>query len=253
MELDSLIYISIAIGIITIFLSMISKYYTELDKRLALEMEKCKLAIFEERGIIARELARKIHDSILHNLFLLCIHLNNILINLEEDSKKSVKTIDSLQEIVQEVQSEMLMLKYELRSINEKSFFETLEDMLILFKQRYGIDIVYDYYGYVNRFSDKDKLLIYRLLQEFLNIIAKHISVKCVRVSLNVEFDAIFIDIKDNGKGYEYQNIDKEGQYRINYINEVLKDLGGNFCIESFLSKGNNLFIEIPLASFRLF
>ena len=86
------------------------------------------------------------------------------------------------------------------------------------------------------------KVVIYRILQEALNNVAKHSEAGRVRVRLGKEEGRIELSIKDNGKGFDLASVlndqtEKPG-FGLASMRERTELSGGSFCLESGKGKG---------------
>ncbi|MEJ6951230.1 sensor histidine kinase [Natronospora cellulosivora (SeqCode)] len=243
-HIDNLIFISLGAGIISLLLHLFYIYYEQLDERIRLEKENKNIALIEERNRIAREL----HDSVSQNLFGISLHLNTLPAIIDKDRDRVFELTKTLQDMVQEVQTEMRLMIYELRPLDlkNKSFFEALEGMISLFKQRYKLDILYDFSGDENTINDTQQLALYRFLQEALNNIVKHAETKQVVISLTTDEEELKLLIKDNGKGFDIKSINQEGHFGIISMEERLEELGGSLKIESIINEGSKMIARIP-------
>ncbi|WP_027338935.1 sensor histidine kinase [Halonatronum saccharophilum] len=231
-------YISLGVGVISV---MISVFYYALDKQeeaLRLEKENKKLAVLEERNRIAREL----HDSVSQNLFGINLQLNTLEGFLDIDIKKSKEVIKLSKEMVEEVQTEMRLMIYELRpnNLEDKDFFVAVEDLINLYRGRYNLDIKPSLKGDEQLLSYKVKLALYRIIQESLNNVIKH--AKATKVNINLIIlrpESAKLMIKDNGQGFDIEQLkNKAGHLGLKGVEERVEEVTGKFEINSKLGEG---------------
>jgi len=231
----SLFSLSLGVGVISMIISFLSAYAKEKDEMSRLEKENRELAVVVERNRIAREL----HDSVSQNLFGISLHLNTLDYLLEQDPAKAPKTFKLLQEMVAEVQSEMRLMIYELRpaALTGKGFFEAIENMVNLFRIRYGLDIHSDLTGDEN-LDSQTQLVLYRILQESLNNIVKHSETFKVEITLQIKSGVSELTIQDNGKGFVTAAIDRNEHFGLKGMEERAAMSNGQFLVESTPGKG---------------
>ena len=97
------------------------------------------------------------------------------------------------------------------------------------------------------------KIVIYRVLQEALNNIAKHSKANLVRLCLEKSGDTIELHVDDNGLGFNLahelaKNIPKRG-LGLASMKERAETSGGIFSVTSVPGKGSSLHASWPLAS----
>lgn len=234
---------SLAVGIASVMVGLFWGFAAEKDERIKLEVENKKLAVVEERNRIAREL----HDSVSQNLFGISLNLKTLKYMLNRDLEKASETIDQLQEMVAEIQTEMRLMIYELQpvALSEKGFFEALENLAGLFKVRYNLGINCYFAGNENELDSKGQLTLYRVLQESLNNIARHANARKVKVFLEVKNGHGQLTIRDDGKGFELAELNDEKHLGVRGMRERVNEIGGEFMIESAPNKGTNVMVRV--------
>jgi signal transduction histidine kinase len=234
---------SLGVGLSSAAISLFWRYLTVIDERLKLEVQNRNLAVVEERNRIAREL----HDSVSQNLFGISLNLKTLKYLLNRDPEKAVSTIEQLQEMVAEIQSEMRLMIYELQpaALSEKGFFEALENLAGLFKARYNLEISCHFTGKEDQLDNKCQLMFYRILQESLNNVARHANARKVKVLLEAKNGCGQLTVKDDGKGFELAELNEEKHLGVRGMRERVNEVGGEFWIESALGKGTTVVVKM--------
>ncbi|MGE5604294.1 MAG: sensor histidine kinase [Bacteroidota bacterium] len=230
---------SLAVGVASVMVGLFWCYTAEKDERIKLEIENRKLAVIEERNRIAREL----HDSVSQNLFGISLNLNTLQYFWEREPEKAKEIIAGLREMVAEVQTEMGLMIFELQpvTLNEKGFFEALENMAKLFRGRYNLDIDCYFSGDEGEVDEKRRLVIYRVLQESLHNIVRHAKAEKVRVNLKIESGHGYLSVQDDGKGFELTELDNKGHLGVRGMSRRVAEAGGDFKIESAPGEGTTV------------
>lgn len=96
-----------------------------------------------------------------------------------------------------------------------------------------------------NEVPDFLKIVIYRVLQEALNNIARHSEAHLVYVSLNKTKDTIELSVKDNGKGFNIKDVFYGDSFtrRLGSFNmkERTELSGGSFVVKSIRGEGTTI------------
>ncbi len=93
--------------------------------------------------------------------------------------------------------------------------------------------------------DDTQKVMIYRVIQEFLNNTRKHAVASQVIIQFYIEGDDQLIYLEDDGGGFDKFNVNSKGigiksmESRINYI-------GGTLDLESIIGVGTTMTIKVP-------
>lgn len=93
---------------------------------------------------------------------------------------------------------------------------------------------------------------VYMIFKESINNLVKHANARSVEITIRVENNSLTVEIKDDGKGFEPNEI-SNGNYEgfggnglIN-MRRRAKSLGGIFEIESRKNAGTNVTVKIPV------
>lgn len=179
------------------------------------------------------------NGTVSQNIFGISLNLNTLDYIMENDLLKAHQINKLLRGMVEEVQTEMRLMVYELRpvTLSEHGFFEALESMVSLFRVRYSLDIHSDLKG--NEALDSRKqLALYRVLQESLNNIVKHANATKVNMSLSLQQGSGELLIQDNGKGFAAQEIVEGNHFGLKVMRERVAEMSGELVIESAVGKG---------------
>ena len=233
---------SLGVGIISVMVAIV---YYAIDKEkeaTRLEKKNKELAVLEERNRIAREL----HDSVSQNLFGVNLQLNTLNKIVEDNPKQARKIIDQSQEMVQEVQTEMRLMIYELRPVNlkEKDFLIAVADLIKLYRKRYNLEIKSKLAGDEDSIDNKLQFAIYRVLQEALNNIVKHAKAEMVELELLIKRpQGVKLKVKDDGQGFNPSR-DNEGIGLLT-MRERIEKVSGKFKLDSKLGKGTTIIVIV--------
>jgi signal transduction histidine kinase len=94
------------------------------------------------------------------------------------------------------------------------------------------------------------KTVIYRVLQEALNNVAKHSGADSITIFLTKRNDTIELTIEDNGRGFDLKEaLDVDGSKRgfgLGSMKERLELSGGSFSLESVRREGTTIRASWP-------
>lgn len=119
------------------------------------------------------------------------------------------------------------------------------------FAENSGVNVDFSSAGMDKLTLDFDaEINLYRLVQEALNNIRKHVGAKHVTVKLVSAFPNIILRIEDNGKGFDVENqlatFPNEKRMGIQSMRERVNMLNGKMRIQSRPMRGTKIFVEIP-------
>ncbi|WP_034922923.1 sensor histidine kinase [Gillisia sp. CAL575] len=212
----------------------------EAEKRFENELAQSKIEIQEQT---LKNVSWELHDNIGQLLSVANMQLNILTGTVDEEVKQSVKDIkEVVSNSLQEVRSLSKSLNNEVISYtgieasikNELSRFERLNNIKTeIFTEGETFDII-----------EKDSIILFRIIQEFFSNIIKHASASKIEVHIKYHIDEMNISIKDNGKGFNIDEVIKSSglinmESRAALINTKIE-------IQSIPDKGTSLSLNYP-------
>ena len=128
-----------------------------------------------------------------------------------------------------------------LKNVDLREMVQTLLDRL---RQNAVISTALEYDVATRELTDDLKLNIYRIIQEQINNIVKHASPRKVDISVQAEQNALHIEMKDDGKGFDMKK-KRNGIGLSNMMNRI-ESFNGQMVIESSPGEGCLIQIDIP-------
>ena len=189
-------------------------------------------------------IASEIHDNVGQKLSLAKLQLNKISISefdgahavLNDSIQIITETLDDLRDLTRSTSNEKIkqegylgLLKTDIERMNRSGSFHF---KLTVTGEEYFLD-------------SKVELMIYRMIQETLNNILKHSQATLVKLSLQYSNDQLEIEVEDNGKGFNLQEITKGNG--LSNIQKRANDLSGIAEINSIKNQGTIVKIKIPI------
>ncbi len=225
----------------------------ERVERQALDSQRT----FSKRLIQAQEKDRELfsntmHDSIGHGMLVLKQNLET-LTNSQNASQNNSETtyVDELRsqaEYCGEILDDVRRMSHDLhphllRRLGLKSAIEsTMERAFSTQDIEWQVDI-----DDIPAGIDKDReITIYRVIQECLNNIFKHAAATEVILSLRNDNDTVYVNIKDDGKGFDAEQESTTSQ-GLHEMRNRIELFGGRFEIESGLDAGTHIRFEISV------
>ena len=204
-----------------------------------------QLAVAEER----RRLARDLHDSVTQSLYSLTLFAEAGQRLLRSGEIERVdKYLDRLNQTAQDALKEMRLLLYELRpwALESGKLIETIQHRLDSVERRSGLTahlITTPLPGLPPRYEDN----LYHITLEALNNALKHAFASIVTVQLCADEHTIYLDVIDNGGGFDQASVLKSGGMGLSNMRERAEELGGTFTIESLDHRGTTVRACLPI------
>ena len=230
------------------FVAATVPYRINLNIRRRIERE----AIIEER----RRIAREIHDGVAQSLGYL-----NLKTKLVSDSVASQNTVQALTELgdirqivqdtYEDIRESIDQLTTEIRNL---SIIPALANYTREFSDNNAIRVQFDAPRAFPQLSPVAELQLLRIAQEALTNVRRHAQATEVEMKLENTKQAVEMLIKDNGQGFNLDDLEKAppGYHGLNIIKERAEGLDGSLNISTAPGEGTELRVSLPAEKVRL-
>ncbi len=221
---------------------------TEMEQRLAADEAQKKKeiinAIINAQEKERRELAYELHDNVNQILSSAKLMLQVATEKAEMNKELANRSLTYLQEAINEIRK--ICHNLTPGTLRDISLDVAVEDVIQNINSTQLISITYHkkIKDLKEKLSPEMQLAILRIIQEQLNNILKHANASEAVVSLTINRQTLFLDIKDNGKGFD-PVVTKKGLGLNNIFNRVEYYQGSIQLISSY-GTGCTLHVEIP-------
>lgn len=235
--------------------AVVSNYLTSDLKNVgeALETAKHKqdfaIRIIEAQEEERKRLSRDIHDGPAQMLAHVLLRAGLIeKTYAEKGAEPALKELTELKETVREALTEVRRIIYDLRpmALDDLGLIPTLKKYLTKtdgFKT--GTDIHFQNFGQARRFQTNIEVSIFRLVQESVSNALKHGQAKDIWVKIEWLHDIMNIVIKDNGNGFDKNEV-RDKSFGLLGMRERVDLLKGNMTVNSQPGAGTMIHFKIP-------
>ena len=210
-----------------------------------------ELAIVDERNRIARE----IHDGIAQTLAFTALKLDLSERLLGKDLKPETiarvrNELETARETLREQIREVRRSIFALRPINLErlGFLETMRQFIKDFGEQNRISTTLEINGEPH-LSPTNEAVMFRILQESLNNVAKHSGAKNVNVDLRTADDGVHLEVHDDGVGFDPNTltgkVSSVGGLGLSQMRERLEGRGGRFKFSSTPGEGTRVSAQV--------
>jgi two-component system nitrate/nitrite sensor histidine kinase NarX len=197
-------------------------------------------AVLEER----QRLAHNLHDAINQSLFSAGL-IAEVLPRLwERDQEEARRSLEDLRRLTRGAMAEMRALLAELRpsTLTDAELGDLLRLLGNSFTGRTNVPAKVTVVGQGVLPADV-QVAIYRICQEALNNILKHARASLVEIFLKHEENAIELNIRDNGQGFDPDHT-PSGHYGLSIMHERAEGVHAQLSITSKAGRGTELVIR---------
>lgn len=208
-----------------------------------------KLDIFENQELDRKRIASELHDTSLQDLTHLIhqIELSSMYIDVDPvRAKLELEDVSNqLRKVIQDIRNTIFDLRP--MSFDDLGLDDAIDEYISFIKKKCECNFNTDIDN-IDYLEEKEKLAIYRIIQECLMNCAKHSFAKNVNLKLKDCETEIIIIVEDDGVGIERDKI--INQDNTHYGLAIIKDragyLNGTCMIESDHNNGTIITIKIP-------
>jgi signal transduction histidine kinase len=201
----------------------------------------------EERRRIAREL----HDQMGQNLTALNVGLKSLL---DRQSRSGLGSrVQRLQNLATQTARDLHRVAVELRpaELDDLGLVKAIRALTETWSTQYGIDVDLEARQYQpGGISSEIETILYRIIQEALNNIAKHSGATRAALVIRRSADGVHAIIEDDGRGFDARIVSRSpngnGRLGLLGIQERLGMIGGSLKVESAPESGATLIVRIP-------
>lgn len=213
-------------------------------------LEQLAQTLIESREQQQQDLSRELHDNIAQVLAAATAR-----ISLAKDEKIPAwlrQELLDLRDQLKHALEDVRHLARDLRPaiLDHLGFTATLEKHAEAFRQRTSIQLALQLDAAAVSIFDQHHLThLYRLTQEALQNIEDHSRADQALVALGPHEDGIFLEIKDNGRGFTPDRVieaQSDGHLGLLGMRERAELLGGQFFLESIPKNGTTIRISVP-------
>ncbi|HMG66422.1 MAG TPA: ATP-binding protein [Chitinophagaceae bacterium] len=194
-----------------------------------------------------QHISREIHDNISLLLTLAKLNLNTLDWDHPTKAKSQIdssleqisKAIIDLSDISKSLSTELII---------NHGLIQALEKEIGKIREARLFELDYKISGNTVFMDSQKELVIFRIIQEAFNNIIKHAKATSVTLSLDYVVDHIEVLVKDNGKGFciDAVNKTKESGAGLDNMQKRATMFNGTTRIDSSLNSGTCIFITIP-------
>lgn len=201
----------------------------------------------DERRYIAREL----HDHLGQSLTGLQFMLERVK-NDQGDVKSPV--FEEMQLLVVDLIDQVREMSHKLRPslLDDLGLIPTLHWHVDRYTRQTGILVRLQCDELTGRFSTEIETTAYRIVQEALTNVARYARVSEANVGITVDGDKLWIEVTDNGVGFDLELIRQKPSSGLGGMRERVDLVGGKLLIRSYLGQGTQVLASLPLTGKRL-
>lgn len=203
--------------------------------------------ILKSQEVERQQIANELHDNLGSLLATLKLNFQNLSRSQkEEDQILFDKTDALLEETYQKVRN-ISHLK-NMGVVGNDGLLPAVKKMAekMTVINRLKINVIP--FGLTQRLSNTTEVTLFRIIQELCTNIIKHSKADEVNIYLTQHNQELMnIIIEDNGIGFDYKTVGNKDGIGLKSIEKKVEQMGGSFTVDSVISKGTTIIIELTI------
>jgi PAS domain S-box-containing protein len=205
------------------------------------EQKKITRAVLNAQEKERNHIGQELHDNICQILVSSRLFLSSAC-NESETVKELIKyPMELIDSSIQEIR---LLSSSQVTPIKDVDLHGLVQSILESLRQNTLINTTFQYDVDNLELSDDLKLNVYRVIQEQINNVIKHASPGKVDISVKADKNALHIEMKDDGKGFDMSK-KRKGIGISNMMNRI-ESFNGQMVMDSSPGNGCSVHIDIP-------
>lgn len=194
-----------------------------------------------------RHIARELHD-----------HFGQLLTGLQfmlestkhQSTGKQRSDLEEIQNTVTDIIGQVRELSLNLRPsmLDDMGLLPTLLWHIDRYRKQTGIRVNFQYYELPKRLPLEIETAAYRIIQEALTNVARYAQVKEVFVGLVIQEKTLWVEVLDNGKGFDLAEELERPTSGLSGMRERASLAGGYLVVESFVNQGTQIVAALPFS-----
>lgn len=214
------------------------------------ESEKAVLkAIFITQQNEQKRVADDLHDSLGQELSMTKLMLSHLKKEVGEE-EKALKLVNTCSEIMEGSIKHLREICFNLMPgvLNRGGLGIALKDLVSRLERQNDFKTIIALPD-IPRIDPELEVAIYRIAQEFINNMIKHSNADELELTLDFkENESIKIHLKDNGQGFNMQELEKVGENRgYSNLKSKTQAFNGELVYKSEIGKGTFIILDFPL------
>jgi two-component system sensor histidine kinase DegS len=213
-------------------------------ENLEIYIELATEAQEEER----KRLSRELHDDTMQSLVLAIAEIGAVTAsdNLDGAHGRLLRVQEILTLAIVSVRRYCRDLRPSL--LDDLGLVDAIEWLASDLESRVGISIIFDVLGERRWLVARDKLLVFRVVQEALHNVERHSGATQVHLELNFNQGTLAVSIADNGRGMSTLGPPAETGLGLRGMDERTKLLKGTLIMESQPGRGTKIILLVPIS-----
>ena len=195
-----------------------------------------------------QRLSRQMHDGPAQALSNFILQTEIAMRLLDVDPIQARDELGSLKASAMGTFQKVRNFIFELRPmmLDDLGLIPTIRRYADTFKEQTGLEVNVTVSGNERRLEPYLEVMVFRAVQELMGNAVRHSQATLLKLSIDLTDELIRVSVDDNGKGFDFDSVQKGQSLGIKLIHERTEMLGGTFGVDSAAGKGARVTFSLP-------
>jgi PAS domain S-box-containing protein len=218
----------------------------------ALRIERDRLLRREVE--VRTQIGRDLHDGPVQQVAVAVMSTQYVRRVAQHEPERLGQALDDLQEQLQRATQDLRTVLYELRPLGivEEGLVTVLRQYVARMRASPTLRLHLHAPTTLRRLAPDHEAAVFIIMQEAVNNVRKHAQARDVWLSLREDADALYAEVRDNGRGFDVQQMQasyiQRGSFGLLNMHERAQLIGGSCTIISQPGQGSSVQLRIPFA-----
>ncbi len=223
------------------------------NAQLIEDLQREQQRILEKESEARRKLARDLHDGPTQSIAAIAMRLNFIkMVAQKGDMPKVLDEVIKVEEIAQRTTQEIRTMLFAMRPVilETQGLLPALTQYAERLNATESFRVAITNRGYERQLNTEAEGVVFAIIEEAVGNAKKHAQASEIRVSLVARRESLYMEIRDNGVGFDVEatkaTYDQRTSLGLINLDERAQLVGGHCLIESARGQGTAIKVEIP-------
>lgn len=195
-----------------------------------------------------QRLSRQMHDGPAQALSNFILQTEIAMRLMDVDPTQARDELGSLKSSAMGTFQKVRNFIFELRPmmLDDLGLMPTIRRYADTFKEQTELDVNVTVSGEERRLEPYIEVMVFRAVQELMGNAARHSQATLLKLNIDLSDEMIRVSVDDNGKGFDFDSVQKGQSLGIKLIRERTEMLGGTFEVDSAAGKGARVMFSLP-------
>jgi signal transduction histidine kinase len=226
------------------------------NAQLYRELEQEKERIMEIQEEAQKKLARDLHDGPTQSIGAIAMRVNFARRLLSRDPDSAAEELFKIEELARRTTKEIRQMLFTLRPLvlESEGLVPAIQQLAEKIQEAHNQKVIVEAAEGVAQDIEVGKQgVIFFIVDEAVNNARKHAQAEHIYVRLQRKGDMLFLDIEDDGVGFDVaaveENYDQRGSLGMINLRERAELVNGLLRIESSKGKGTRVMVTVPITA----